>query len=125
MHASAPCEQLDHCLDRFVTAALAGDDAAARTAFADAQALPALADAHREATAWAAQERAMWNLLPDDQLDGTPSRVTAALTPSPPPSCPVTALGIAFALGEAAAALLRTGQRLPGTATGSMQFEGG
>jgi len=22
----------------------------------------------------------MWNLLPDDQLDGTPSRVTAALT---------------------------------------------
>ena len=75
-----PREQLDHCLDRFVTAALAGDDAAALAAFADAQALPALAGAHREATAWAAQERAMWNLLPDDQLDGTPSRVTAALT---------------------------------------------
>jgi len=75
-----PREQLDHCLARFVTAALDGDDTAARTAFADAQALPALADAHREAIAWAAQERAMWNLLPDDQLDGTPSRVTAALT---------------------------------------------
>ncbi len=75
-----PREQLDHCLARFVTAALAEDDTAALAAFADAQALPALADAHREALAWATQERAMWNLLPDDQLDGTPSRVTAALT---------------------------------------------
>ena len=74
-----PREQLDHCLARFVTAALDGDDTAARAAFADAQALPALADAHREAIAWAAQERAMWNLLPDDQPDGTQSRITAAL----------------------------------------------
>ena len=31
-----PREQLDHCLDRFVTAALAGDDTAALGAFADA-----------------------------------------------------------------------------------------
>jgi len=75
-----PREQLDRCLDRFVTAALARDDSDARTAFADAQALPALAEARREATAWAAQEQALWNLLTDDQLDGPPARVTAALT---------------------------------------------
>ncbi len=75
-----PREQLDHCLDRFVTAALDGDDPAARTAFADAQALPALTDVRQEATTWAAQEQALWDLLTDDQLDGTPTRVTAALT---------------------------------------------
>lgn len=75
-----PREQLDHCLARFVTAALDGDDNAARTAFADAQALPALAEARQEANVWAAQEAADWGRLTDDQLDGPPARVTAALT---------------------------------------------
>jgi len=74
-----PRQQLDHCLERLVDAVYAGDDTAARTAFINAQALPALAEARQEATAWAAQERALWNLLPDDQFDGTPAHVVAAL----------------------------------------------
>ncbi len=75
-----PREQLDHCLDRFVTAALVGDDLAARTAFADAQALPALTEVRQEANLWAATEAANWDRLTDDQLDGTPARIAAALT---------------------------------------------
>jgi len=75
-----PREQLDHCLARFVDAVLAGDDSAARTAFADAQALPALSDVRHEAHMWAATEAADWARLTDDQLDGTPARVAAALT---------------------------------------------
>ena len=44
-----PREQLDHCLERLVDAVYAGDDDGARAAFADAQALPALAEARQAA----------------------------------------------------------------------------
>lgn len=75
-----PREQLDHCLVRFLTAAFTGDDTAARSAFTDAQALPELVRVRQEAKLWAAQERALWGLLADDQLDGTPACTPAALT---------------------------------------------
>lgn len=74
-----PREQLDHCLARLVDAVLAGNDSAARAAFADAQALPALVEVRYEAHLWAAQEAADWARITDDQLDGTQSRITAAL----------------------------------------------
>jgi len=119
-----PREQLDHCRDRFVTAALAGDDTAALAAFADAQALPAagrrtprgnrLGRAGTSDVEPAARRPARRDTEPGHR----------GPHPSPQPSCPVTALGIAFALGEAAPALRRIGQRLPGTATGPIGGRG-
>ncbi len=72
-----------------MTAAIAGDDTAAHVAFADAQSLPTLVEVRQEAALWAAREQALWNLLPDDQLDGTPARPsppTSPRTASSPPS---------------------------------------
>ncbi|MCW2522880.1 MAG: hypothetical protein JWO63_1215 [Frankiales bacterium] len=59
-------EQLDRCLTRFVDAVLTGDDTAARQAFVDAQALPALTDARTPALVWVETERIAAQALPDD-----------------------------------------------------------
>jgi len=79
-----PREQLDHCLARLVDAVLAGNDSAARAAFADAKALPALVEVRYEAHLWAAQEAADWARITDDQLDGTYTHVAGHPTRARP-----------------------------------------